>query len=150
MGLRIVANIYSLNWVIFTRHFSPEIVLCMQVQILCTAMFHRVTLIVRFMGPIWGPSGADRTQVGPMLASWTLLFGQLRLCLIRYRSFAHNLYTSHMISAIVRDTPDWRNTCIVCPVINVNVILFTVRVVHNVRSATPAHASPWNPCLSAV
>ena len=31
------------------------------------------TLIASFMGPPWGPSGADRTQVGPMLAPWTLL-----------------------------------------------------------------------------
>ena len=30
------------------------------------------TLTARFMGP----SGADRTQVGPMLAPWTLLSGQ--------------------------------------------------------------------------
>ena len=36
------------------------------------------TLIARFMGPTWGPSGADRTQVGPMLAPWTLLSGILR------------------------------------------------------------------------
>ena len=28
------------------------------------------------MGPTWGPSGADRTQVGPMLAPWTLLSGK--------------------------------------------------------------------------
>ena len=35
------------------------------------------TLIARFMGPTWGPSGADRTQVGPMLAPWTLLSGQI-------------------------------------------------------------------------
>ena len=28
-------------------------------------------LIVRFMGPTWGPSGTDRTQVGPRLAPWT-------------------------------------------------------------------------------
>ena len=35
------------------------------------------TPIARFMGPIWGPSGADRTQVGPMLAPWTLLSGYL-------------------------------------------------------------------------
>ena len=35
------------------------------------------TMIARFMGPTWGPSGAGRTQVGPMLASWTLLFGHL-------------------------------------------------------------------------
>ena len=27
------------------------------------------------MGPIWGLSEADGTQVGPMLATWTLLFG---------------------------------------------------------------------------
>ena len=34
------------------------------------------TLIARFMGPPWGPSGVDRTQVGPMLAPWILLSGQ--------------------------------------------------------------------------
>ena len=33
------------------------------------------TLIARFMRPTWGPSGADRIQVGPMLAPWTLLSG---------------------------------------------------------------------------
>ena len=32
-------------------------------------------LIARSMGPTWGPAGADRTQVGPMLATWTLLSG---------------------------------------------------------------------------
>ena len=39
---------------------------------LCTSL---ITLIARFMGPSWGPSGADRTQVGPMLAPRTLLYG---------------------------------------------------------------------------
>ena len=34
-------------------------------------------LLPRFMGPTWGPSGADRTQVGPMLAPWILLHGTL-------------------------------------------------------------------------
>ena len=34
-----------------------------------------LSLISRFMGPIWGPSGADRTHVGPMWAPWTLLSG---------------------------------------------------------------------------
>ena len=33
------------------------------------------SLIARFMRQIWGPSEADRTQVGPMLALWTLLSG---------------------------------------------------------------------------
>ena len=32
-----------------------------------------VVLIIRFMGPTWGPSGAGRTQVGSMLVPWTLL-----------------------------------------------------------------------------
>ena len=32
------------------------------------------------MGPIWGPPGADRTQVGPVLAPWTLLSGYRLLC----------------------------------------------------------------------
>ena len=35
----------------------------------------RRSLIARFMGLTWGPSGADRTQVGPMSAPWTLLSG---------------------------------------------------------------------------
>ena len=35
--------------------------------------------IARFMGPTWGPPGADRTQVGPMLAPWTLLSGFTKL-----------------------------------------------------------------------
>ena len=35
----------------------------------------RCSLIARFMGPTLGPSGADRTQVGPMLAPRTLLSG---------------------------------------------------------------------------
>ena len=38
-----------------------------------------LSLITRFMGPTWGPSEADRAQVGPMLAPWTLLSGMLPL-----------------------------------------------------------------------
>ena len=38
----------------------------------CSA--HSVTtMIARFMGPTWGPPGTNRTQVGPMLAPWSLL-----------------------------------------------------------------------------
>ena len=33
--------------------------------------------IARFMGPTWGLPGADRTQVGPVWATWTLLWGVL-------------------------------------------------------------------------
>ena len=45
-----------------------------------------LTLIARFMGLTWGPSGADRTQVGPMLAPWTLLSGKLWLDIIHAKS----------------------------------------------------------------
>ena len=38
---------------------------------------YSITQIARFMRPTWGPPGADRTQVGPMLAPWSLLSGQL-------------------------------------------------------------------------
>ena len=41
--------------------------------LICT--HKNISLITRFLEPTWGPSGADRTQVGPMLASWTLLSG---------------------------------------------------------------------------
>ena len=36
-----------------------------------------LTQIARFMGPTRGPSGADRTQVGRMLAPWTLFSGNI-------------------------------------------------------------------------
>ena len=38
---------------------------------------HLKTPIAKFMGPTWGPPGADRTQVGPVLALWTLLSGNI-------------------------------------------------------------------------
>ena len=44
-------------------------------QVTFSCLFIKTTLIARFMGPTWGPSGADRTQVGPMLALWALLSG---------------------------------------------------------------------------
>ena len=40
-----------------------------------TVMLRSTSLMARFMGPIWGPSGANRTQMGPMFAPWTLLSG---------------------------------------------------------------------------
>ena len=48
---------------------------------ICPGCYHATirryvnTLIARFMGPTWGPSGADMTQVGPMLAPCTFLAG---------------------------------------------------------------------------
>ena len=47
--------------------------------------------IPRFMGLTWGPSGADRTKVGPMLAPWTLLSGSMLKAGLLYfvSSFLH-------------------------------------------------------------
>ena len=35
------------------------------------------TQIAKFMGPTWGPPGSYRPQMGPILAPWTLLSGEL-------------------------------------------------------------------------
>ena len=50
------------------------------------------------MGPAWGPSGPDRTQVGPILAPWTLLSGMhmkvitmIHLNITHYKSKSHPL-----------------------------------------------------------
>ena len=50
--------------------------ICVMVSVVVKQHWHirRVdTQIARLMGPTWDPSGADRTQVGPMLSPWTLL-----------------------------------------------------------------------------
>ena len=53
-------------------------ILHQSLQHMCSIMYDCMySLIATFMGPTWGPSGADRTQVGPMLAPWTLLSGIL-------------------------------------------------------------------------
>ena len=58
---------YSIQATIFTW-------LTKHVRILMTELY-MTSLIASFMGSKWGPSGADRTQVRPMLAPWTLLSG---------------------------------------------------------------------------
>ena len=45
------------------------------------------------MGQTWGPSGADRTQVGPMLAPWTLLSGLLPP--LQWRHNGHDSVSNH-------------------------------------------------------
>ena len=52
-------------------------IMCQQRSIFCNqdGRIRLYSLIVRFMGPTWGPSGTGRTQVGPMLVPWNLLSG---------------------------------------------------------------------------
>ena len=47
--------------------------------------------IARFMWPTWGPSGADRTQVGPMLTPWTLLSGFIYVLCKNMNSFVSSV-----------------------------------------------------------
>ena len=53
------------------RHMAPYIVFSIDPDI---GLWHH-TLVARFMGLTWGPPGADRTQVDPMLAPWSLISG---------------------------------------------------------------------------
>ena len=68
---------------------------------------HIQSLIARFMGLTWGPSGADRTQVGPMLAPWTLLSGLV----LRIPHTAHFLWFDIMPcpSWLIRFQCQWSN-----------------------------------------
>ena len=58
------------------------------------------SLITRFMGPTWGPSGADRTQVGPMLVPWTLLSGMAQA----YRCYYYHIQNFTSTGNLLRRT----------------------------------------------
>ena len=62
-----------------------------------------ISLIARFMGPTWDPPGDDRTQVGPMLAPWTLLSGLGNCWEIKLRetNWKQNTSTSYQSYRIV-------------------------------------------------
>ena len=72
-----VTNIHSTDrWsreqVKLASQQSGQLPLWWQTYVIYTHMMN--SLIARFMGPTWGPSWADRIQVGPMLAPLTLLY----------------------------------------------------------------------------
>ena len=66
---------------------------------------HIKSPIARFMGPIWGQCGADRTQVGPMLAPWTLLS---EICFI----FSENEHEFHIIWSLKEVYTFWASISI--------------------------------------
>ena len=89
-------------------------------------------LIARFVGPTWGLSGADRTQVGPMLALWTLLSGSLSsgrfwqalLCAcwpfpLEYTPYLHNfLSVQSIIFFQTLSRVVWRHICLMLHIHN--------------------------------
>ena len=52
-------------------------------DIACSHRHQLEPKIARFLGLTRGPSGADRTQVGPILVPWTLLSGELTLQMLQ-------------------------------------------------------------------
>ena len=59
----------------WTESSLVQVMACHQFSTKLLAESMVTSLIARFMGLTWGPSGVRRTQVGPMLAPWTLLSG---------------------------------------------------------------------------
>ena len=84
--------------------------------------------IARFMEPPWGPSGAHRTQVGPMLAPWTLLSGQYFLlwvgCLGIYFSLNALIYAFILCIAILYC---WRNNS------TINFVLLLIQIIFQIH-----------------
>ena len=71
--------------------------------------------ITSFMGPTWGPSGADRTQVGPMLARWILLSGLLAAafcCIfITYMVIKRRAFFVHLVLCMEYPLVTWPFFC---------------------------------------
>ena len=63
------------------------------------------SLIARFVGPTWGPFGADRTQVSPMLAPWTLLSGMLTaIRMVNYSNIFMNYIGGYIFIGVSLET----------------------------------------------
>ena len=95
-------------------------------------------LIARSMGPTWGPPGADRTQVGPMLAPRTLLSGSRLISFgwFRYKALQspHTAAFYKHIKQILLLTKGISHTCpyihaLQVPIISMKKVLATWMVV---------------------
>ena len=76
--------------------------------IIHTTWCHENTMIARFMEPTRGPSGVGSAQVGPMLASWTLL--SMHSNVSYHRIFNQSLFQRQDIQIhIVEDIKHRRN-----------------------------------------
>ena len=76
----------------------------------CHLLSMTCTLIARSMWPTWGPSGANRAQVGPMLAPWTLLSGNLKRLKVMSWTICSDYSEWYMIVATQRSLDRCRFT----------------------------------------
>ena len=97
-------NMHTVSWISY--HMSSK-------------LYNAITLIARFMGPTWGPSGADRTQVGPMLAHELCYLGTYLLpnfngCTVEDWEWINNFITQFMMNAILYPCWDqnWAKPCL--------------------------------------
>ena len=68
----------SLKKSLWKCHFKILPTILSRSQCVKSLLRYRVqfpTQIAMFMGPTWGPSGSCRSQMGPMMTSWTVLSG---------------------------------------------------------------------------
>ena len=100
LGLKITANYVYLSWICYIdthssdeKHNPAETCFFSQFSHRHPRLLHILTLIARFMGPTTGPSGADRTQVGPMFAPRTFGFS-----IILNSFYSHGLRWQKMMS----------------------------------------------------
>ena len=71
-------SFYATCTVKFSTRFRVEIQFLNE-HMCWGSLWFTVTQIAKFVGPTWGPPGSCWTQMGPMLAPWTLLSGKLTL-----------------------------------------------------------------------
>ena len=86
MMTEIECNIWRVYSLRLGEAYMPQWTGSTQVQIAACGPYRAKSLpksmliqIARFMWPTWGPHGSERTQVGPMLAPWTLLSAYVSL-----------------------------------------------------------------------
>ena len=77
----IFVNIFSVQksflfWFEFHWNFFLEVQMALSYHLVQIGVEQAATQIAKLMGPTWGPPGCCQPQMGPMLASWTLLSGK--------------------------------------------------------------------------
>ena len=77
IGQLIASYIYIYLYIYIYDMYVHNLLGSGNIGIICPFGWLHYSLIARFMGPTWGPPGAARTQVDPMLATQALLFGLL-------------------------------------------------------------------------
>ena len=95
-----------------TYHTRCQSCLSRLVQVLYAASLPESVMtsqMAMFMGPEWGPTGADRTQVDPILAPWTLLSGLLsvEILWINCREVVMKIQICHSRKCILSTTQYW-------------------------------------------